>query len=296
MFREWPLVAFTILGQTAAGIGLLVLLPLALSNGDLWNARGRETVLMILAVVFGLLVLAALLSFFHLGHPFRARRVLANLRTSWLSREILFELAFLAFVALAFVLVRTGNTQGLFFKTVLGGAALAGSLFLVSMGKLYMLESVPSWDFAYTGISFFLTALTLGAMATAWITGAPTGNPNSYFSTLWTVAFFFIAGDVFFAAILTPRYGLAGFRPGPSLRPPASAPRMLHFGRLAFLAGGLILIVLAMGVDIPGALNVQKDVARHMGRPLLTLAFVLVLMGEVAGRFFFYGLAGRPGD
>jgi anaerobic dimethyl sulfoxide reductase subunit C len=296
MLREWPLVAFTILGQTAAGISLLVFLPLALSDGDRWNARGREAVLMIIAVVFALLVVAALLSFFHLRHPFRARRVLANLRTSWLSREILFELAFMGFAALAFVLVRTGNTQSLFFKAGLSGAALAGILFLLSMGKLYRLESVPSWDSAYTGISFFLTAVTLGAMATAWITGAPTGDPSSLFSTLWTAAFYLIAADIFFAAILTPRYGLAGFRPGPSLRPPANAPRILHFGRLAFLAGGLILIVLAMEADVSKALNAHKDIASHVERPLLTLAFLLVLMGQVAGRFLFYGLVRRPGD
>ena len=68
----------------------------------------------------------------------------------------------------------------------MAAAALAAILFLVSMGRLYVLESVPSWDPAYIGISFFLTTVSLGAMATAWATGSPLGDTRSYFSALWS--------------------------------------------------------------------------------------------------------------
>ncbi len=299
MLKEWPLVAFTILGQMAVGMSLFIFLPMALSAELSWNAQSREMALLVLGLIFGLLMVAAALSFFHLRHPLRARRVLANFRTSWLSREILFELAFAALVALAFVLVWTGNVQGLLFKAVMAGAALAGILFLVSMGKLYMLESVPSWNSVYTVTSFLLTAVILGAMATAWLTGSPPGNPYLFYSLLWTAAFWFLVADILFAAFLTPRYGILGFRPGPSLRPLTSAPRFLHFGRLALLAGGLVLLVLAAEASLGSFGDLSFAHPTVLGSPerlLLTLAFVLVFLGEIAGRFLFYGLVPRAGD
>jgi anaerobic dimethyl sulfoxide reductase subunit C (anchor subunit) len=300
MLKEWPLVAFTILGQMAVGMSLSMFPLMALSAEISWNAQSREKALLVLGLIFGLLMVAAALSFFHLRHPLRARRVLANLRTSWLSREIFFELVLIVLVALAFVLVRTRNADGLFFRVVMAGAAIAGILFLVSMSKLYTLESVPSWDPVYTGISFLLTTVTLGTMATALVTGSPTGNPNSYLSTLWSLAFYFIAADIFLATFLTPRFGIVGPRPGPSLRPPARAPRSFHFGRLAFLAGGLVLLVLAAEASLsgsPGDLSLTHPlVLGRAERQLLTLASALVLLGEVVGRFLFYGLVLRPGD
>jgi len=284
MLKEWPLVAFTILSQMAVGAYLLLCPLLFLSPaGTSWKPTARAMVLVVWGMTWGLSAIAAGLSFFHLHHPFRAHRVLANLRTSWLSREIFFELAFVAFVALAFGLVWTGQTTGPFLRVVMAAAALAGILFLVSMGKLYMLGSVPPWDAAYVGASFFLTVLILGAMAAAWVTGSPGGEEWSYLSALWTAASFFIAADILFAAFVTPVFGLAGYRPKPSLRPPARIPLALHLGRLAFLAGGLLLIVPAVSGDVPGGLR-------------LPLAFALVLAGEIAGRFLFYGLAPRPGD
>ena len=301
MLKEWPLVAFTIAGQTAIGAFLLLLPLLVLSPaGSAWNPTARGKVVVVWGMAFGLVAIAAGLSLFHLRHPFRAHRALANFRTSWLSREIFFELAFMAFVALAFVLVLTGHSAGPFVRAVMAAAALAGILFLVSMSKLYMLESVPPWDSASTGMSFFLTTAILGAMATAWVTGSPLGDARSYLSALWTASFYFTTADVVFAVFMTPVYGIVGYRPTPSLRPPQRAARPLYLGRLALLAGGLFLIVLAMAADVPGASVSAGSAPMEMaaGRPgtLLTLAFVLVLTSEVAGRFLFYGLVPRPGD
>ncbi|MGB8958468.1 MAG: DmsC/YnfH family molybdoenzyme membrane anchor subunit [Candidatus Aminicenantales bacterium] len=290
MLKEWPLVAFTIAGQTAVGAFLLVFPLLVLSPAETaWSSTARGKVLVIWGMTFGLVAIAAGLSFFHLHHPFRAHRTLANFRTSWLSREIFFELAFIALLALALVLVVTGRTAGPFIRAVMAAAALAAILFLVSMGRLYALESVPSWDPAYIGISFFLTAVSLGAMATAWATGSPLGT-GSYFSALWSASFYFIAADAVFAAFVTPVYGIVGYRPTPSLRPPVRGSRLLFFGRLALLAGGVFVLIMVMSRD-----EIIAGAGTGSG-PLLTLAFALVLASEVAGRFLFYGFAPRPGD
>jgi anaerobic dimethyl sulfoxide reductase subunit C (anchor subunit) len=290
MLKEWPLVAFTILGQTAVGLGLFVLLPVCLSGGFRGSGPSREALFPALALILGLLVAASALSFFHLRHPLRARRVLANFRTSWLSREIFFELALMGLLALAFVLVWTENGAGLFFRLVAGAAVLAGISFLVSMSKLYMLETLAPWKTASTMISFSLTALTLGAIAAAWIVRSAAGDRASGLPGLLGASLLFIAVDIFTAALLTPFYGALASRPEPTLRPPARTLRLLHLGRVTLLALASVLLALSVLPDGLGA-----SVTPGSG-PVLSAAFVLVLAAEVAGRFLFYGLVPRPGD
>ena len=284
MLKEWPLVAFTIAGQMAVGVFLLFNVPFLLDMA-LPAAGRRGTWLVSMALVVALLVLAALVSFFHLHHPFRARYALSNLRTSWLSREILFELGFMALVVLAGLLAWSRPTGNGLVLGVLAAACLAGGLFLVSMAKLYMLPTLPVSSDAYTPLSFFLTALILGAMATELIAR----GPGSFHLPLLFIAFIFVAVEILLAIFIAPRHGIYGFRPGPSLRPTDESPRLLHWGRLALLAAGLVLIGLKMMGGFPFGLG--------DGRPglALILAFAAVLTGEIAGRFLFYGLLVRPG-
>ena len=288
MLKEWPLVAFTVAGQAAVGIFLFAGLPFFLSVGAGGNAAARETQLNVLAVVLGLLAVAALLSFFHLYHPFRARRVLTNLRTSWLSREIFFELGFMALVAFGAFLAWKRPAEGILLKGILAAAGLAGILFILSMSKLYMLQTVPPWNQAYTPLSFFMTSLSLGALAAALVraSGADTPSRSGAFILL---SFIFAAAEAALAFLVAPGHGVFGYRSGPSLRPPAEAHRTLHLARLALLLMGLALIRGAMVAGEGGGIGGLR------GNGLLPVALALVLAGQVAGRFLFYGLFGRPG-
>jgi len=288
MLKEWPLVAFTIAGQMAVGIFLLVAVPLLLFAGADAGASAHETGLAVLAVVLGLLIAAALLSFFHLHHPFRARRVLTNLRTSWLSREIFFELGFMAFVAFGALLSWRRPAEGILLKGILAAAGLAGILFILSMSKLYMLQTVPPWNQAYTPLSFFMTSLSLGALAAALVraSGADTPSRSGAYILL---AFVFVAAEAALSFLIAPGHGVFGYRPGPSLRPPAEAHRTLHLARLALLLMGLALI---RGAMVAGEGRAASGLG---GNGLLAVALALVLAGQVAGRFLFYGLFGRPG-
>jgi anaerobic dimethyl sulfoxide reductase subunit C (anchor subunit) len=213
---------------------------------------------------------------------------LSNLRTSWLSREIFFELGFMGLVALAIVLALTGVAQGGLFKGVMAAAGLAGVLFLLSMSKLYMLQTVPAWNLAYTPLSFVMTALTLGAMAAALLLDIGAGERFPCGDVL-TLSFFLVAAEIVLSLLFATGHGICGPRPGPSLRPPAETPRLLHLGRLALLTAGLVLIGAAMG---PG--DGRAASGSGVGG-VLAGAFVLVLAGQVAGRFLFYGLIARTG-
>jgi anaerobic dimethyl sulfoxide reductase subunit C (anchor subunit) len=293
MWKEWPLVAFTIAGQMAVGVFLLAGIPLALAPLRLISqpdAATRGLWIALLALVLALLAAAALVSFFHLHHHLRARYVLSNLRTSWLSREIFFELGFMALVALAVFLLWRRPMDVVLLKTVLFAAGFAGIMFLGSMSKLYMLPTAPAWNQAYTPLSFIMTALTLGAMAIALFIDVLVGG-RQIFGYLLLLSFPLVGAKIVFPLFIAPGHGIYGPRSGPSLRPPAETSRRLHLGRLALRSAGLVLIGAAIMTR-----DVEYRVATGSGvTGLLAVAFVLVLASEVAGRFLFYGLLTRPG-
>src|SRR5512140_3085429 len=100
---EWALIVFTILMQLAVG-ALLVLQVLRTvivrQNGEAAN-RLPDLALFALVPIVGVALLASL---FHLANPIGAPRALANIGTSWLSREILLSVLFgLLVVTVAFL-------------------------------------------------------------------------------------------------------------------------------------------------------------------------------------------------
>jgi anaerobic dimethyl sulfoxide reductase subunit C (anchor subunit) len=286
MGGEWPLVAFTITGQLAVGAYLFLGVPIyfGLSDAAGWLGGGGRPGFLL--AVLGLLAVATVLSFFHLHHPVKAYRTLVNLGRSWLSREILSLLFFATTVGVLAVYERRriggpGLGKALF---IVGG--LAGLLFLLSMSKLYMLPSVPTWNRLYTPLSFFLTSAVLGACAAVFLLSLPREDPSAARPFL-TLALCGLAASFLNAALLAPVHGVCGVKPLPSLRPPGFGPSLLHAVRLSSLvAGGVILAaVLATGGG-------RGPAAEHTPA-ILAGVFVLAAASEVSGRFLFYGLSGR---
>jgi len=288
MLKEWPLVAFTVLGQTAVGVFWFFHLPF-LVRGRAPGPDWRVAWLIILGLTVLLMVLAAFASLFHLHHPARARRALGNVRSSWLSREILFELAFGALLVSAAALSAFRDPGPGLRWGLLTAAGLAGALFLLSMTKLYMLPAVPVWRGIYTPLAFLSTTLVIGAVATELAVRVIAG-PGVFAIDLAAVALVLIAGEIVLAALAAPRHGLRGVSPGPSLRPAGVPPRGLHRARLALLAAGFIAIAIDRGSGASSIINERG------ASPALLLAFLFVLAGEAAGRFHFYGLVASPGD
>jgi anaerobic dimethyl sulfoxide reductase subunit C (anchor subunit) len=288
MLKEWPLVAFTIAGQTAVGVFVVFHLPF-LVRGRLPGSGWRLTWIVTLAIVVSLTAAAAFASLFHLRHPLRARYALSNLRSSWLSREILFELAFGGLVVLEgwLAYVRPAS-RGLLWP-VIAAAGSAGLLFIASMAKLYMLPALPVWNGGYTPLSFFLTTFVLGALGTELIVRAVAG-PGAFDLDLTKIALILVVVEIGLAASSAPGQGLFGVRPGRSLRPEDGSPRLLHPVRIALLAAGVAFLVLDIATGGNAIMN-----ERGLG-PAPLLASVFVLAGEVAGRLHFYGLVPRPGD
>jgi hypothetical protein len=137
-----PLVAFTLLGQAAAGIAVLSLVTGPLDASML--------------VALGLLIaVAALASLFHLGHASRAWRAPANAGRSALSREVVA----LGLFAAAWLHAWFGPDWG---RVTL---ALAGMALVHAMTEVYAIDAVPGWTRWRNRAAFAASALLLGLVA-----------------------------------------------------------------------------------------------------------------------------------
>jgi len=128
--KEWPLICFTLLSQTAVGaFWTWAAFFLVMGNTGGPGEFGFLTI-PVLTAIGAVLSLAAAISFFHLGKLWRAVFVLNNLGRSWLSREILFELTFLFLIALLGLLEWLGVGPPFVIIGLVALAAVIGFLFL----------------------------------------------------------------------------------------------------------------------------------------------------------------------
>lgn len=119
----------------------------------------------LLLFILLMIVVGAAASFFHLGTPTDAWRSLANLQTSWLSREILFTVLFGAAVVVTIGLEQFYVGNAALRGLAAWSAAALGVVMVYSMGRVYLLRTVGAWNSPLTLLSFFAAALLLGALA-----------------------------------------------------------------------------------------------------------------------------------
>jgi DMSO reductase anchor subunit len=160
--KELPLVAFTLITQMAVGLVLLRVL-LWPPSADTSAGSGQGEWIAALAMLIVAIALAAL----HLGHPLGAIRMLTNLGSSWLSREIL---GFGLFGVLLALIVLGGPALADGWLARL--AALVGLAALLATAMTYALPSVPALSRAVTLVYFLLSAWVLGVAGATYFAGA----------------------------------------------------------------------------------------------------------------------------
>jgi len=260
--REGSLVAFTLLTQAAVGTcwALLVVRPSAPATGAL----------LLVSFVAALAGLGA--SFLHLGRPSNAWRALGNLRTSWLSREIILASAFTGALAASVVLSRWPVAAGSWTSLPEWAAAALGLALVWSMAMAYRLRTVPAWNGWTTTAAFFASALGLGAFAAAAVLGSG--------RLALAALLFHLAGLV--STLLWLRRLSSGSRAERGIfRQIAEERRRLLFARF-----GLSALVLAFG--LAALLSPASPWP-------LALACLLAFAAEGAGRSLFYEARVRVG-
>lgn len=295
--REWALLAFTILGQTAAGLMIIIMVVRAYIARKTGNQSADQLTNRALYWVVPIMAVAFLASLLHLGSPMNILGALPNLGTSWLSREVIIGVAFVVFAVLyTFLQWRKTGSAGI--RNIIGWiTAVLAVAYVYAMSMVYMIPTQPSWNTLATPLMFLTGSLLLGALAMAMalvsLQAGFDGQASELSHTILKglaitsiilLGIQFVVLPVYMAYLST--QGTAALE---------SLNMMINsYG--ALLAFRLFLIFAGAGVL---AVYLYRD-ASILGKEeaMVTLAyssFFLVLFSEVLGRFIFYATHYRIG-
>lgn len=284
--NEWPLVFFTILSQLSLGI-ILSGLVLWFSVKESHPPAVAELRRLIITIAMGSMGIALILSFLHLASPLHSVYALSNTGTSWLSREIILASMFFVSLFLCFTSMRYNVPHRDMISYLYLASLIVGVFYVWSMSKLYMIPTVPAWNTPATAVTFFNTALLLGAGVVMIIVAisARTGTAEMN-RQLHTVLFMLIAASVFIhlANVLWLKPDLlttAGSFPPPEL------PAWIKAGQAIFLMIGFSILTYWFAFLLP---KTGGDVS-----VLVYVAFGCLLLASIAERYLFYASYYRIG-
>ena len=246
-----------------------------------WNSR--YLTFPFFAAIVIVLGVAAAVSLFHLGRPGRAIFALSNLKDSWLSREILFELLFIALTACLALLISVKTYRPTLIRILLVLAGGASVLFFVCMSRIYMMRTVPAWRGFYTPLSFLGSTLLLGSLGAAssydWLLDLGR-RVRPFLDASAVIALAAVVLILFTIFLFSPGLGL--FRPKKAtlLELPPSKMYPALIVRLVFLLGAVLFCFLY---------------GKSHTSWLLTPAFLCAAAAEGAGRYLFYAVRSRLG-
>ncbi|HEY3365883.1 MAG TPA: DmsC/YnfH family molybdoenzyme membrane anchor subunit [Symbiobacteriaceae bacterium] len=282
---ELPLLLFTLLVQMALGAVLLAaVLPFRLAR----RGAGAESDLLVrrlLCWAVPALVLAMALSLSHLGTPGGAYRAIFNLKTSWLSREILFSGLF----TLVAMLAAWAHWKGKSSRVLIWFSLLCGIVTVYSMARLYQMTIKPAWMTFFTPVSFFTAALMLGVATGALVLLGSLGRGQVSAET-----FGLLLGDLVAtgAVVLVVQLVSVPFYVGVLSRGPRAAQAALHllFGQYGTALGGRLGAgVLGVGVLTCGwYLLTRKESKPVSVAGLVYLSVAGIVTAEVLARVLFY--------
>jgi anaerobic dimethyl sulfoxide reductase subunit C (anchor subunit) len=302
---EFALVIFTIAAQMSVGAFLVLGGVHFFATRYAGIEEADKLSDLALLAIGPVLVLGLIVSFLHLGNPINAWRAITNIATSWLSREILFGILFAGSGFLfAFIQWRKIGSPALRNIVALVTAVFGVGL-VVSMAMVYYtLPSVPAWNHWATLALFFSTTILLGALAisAAFVIGygylqrrgqAETEKQREILAiTLRWMALIAVL-ILGFQFIVLPLY--MGFLAvsGPTAQKSAEILVVEH-GLL--FAMRLLLIFLGAGIFSLFVYVVARSSKNIRLMSALTVtAFILVVAGELLGRYLFYASFVRIG-
>ncbi|MDU2478712.1 MAG: DmsC/YnfH family molybdoenzyme membrane anchor subunit [Klebsiella sp.] len=269
-WHEWPLMIFTVFGQCVAG-GFIVM-ALALMTGNL----SREQEQRVVGSMFGLWVLMGIgfiASTMHLGSPLRAFNSLNRVGASSLSNEIASGAIFFAVGGIGWLLAVC--------KKLPAGLRSLWLIVTMVLGVIFVWMMV--WYTVWTPLSFFLT-LFIGGPLLGYLLLRVAGVDGWALRLLPVVTLLALLASI--VVVLMQGSELATIRSSIQ-QASALVPDygLLMAWRMVLLALALALLALALACWCVPQIRGRKPAVS-----LLSLAFVLVLAGEMIGRGVFYGL------
>lgn len=276
--EEWPLMLFTLLTQFAVGTYIFLVVIRALSN-----KLGKEKCIKLtglgMTVVGPVMLVALILSLFHLGTPSGAYRAILNWDSSWLSREIIFAGTFFVLWLIGYLLERKGS-----WSQVLGWInSIVGVVAIFSMSSIYAATIMPAWTDFNTYLSFFGTTIVFGAAGTVLFLLHSKEESESVVPVLKVTGIIGIAAIVL-QLIYLPIYA-SGLAAGGAVG--VESLSILSDNYLYTTIFRWILTVGGLAIILYGVFRTTMTKALYQWT---AFALVLVVAGEFLGRLIFYAM------
>lgn len=271
--HEWPLMFFTVIGQSVAGA--FVMMVAVLLSGKLSADLNRR----VHYSMFGLWLLMGigfLLSTIHMGSPLRAFNAFNRLGASSLSNEIASGALFFALGGLYWLLAVLNKMPAALGKLWLIVVMVLAAVFIVAIPRVYQIETVPTWNNSYTIINFVLTAFLGGPILAALLLRIARFDLQCIRRV---PALSIVALLVSVAVAISQGFDLASIET-PVQRAVDLVP---DYGILMDIK----IVAIAMGLGC----WIMPLVARRNPSVLnMIIGFLFVFVGEIVGRGVFYGL------
>ncbi|OAT77862.1 dimethyl sulfoxide reductase [Mangrovibacter phragmitis] len=273
-WSEWPLMLFTVLGQCVAG-GFIVMALVLLCTSPGAERQKRVTLAMLgLWVLMGIGFIASMM---HLGSPMRAFNSLNRIGASALSNEIASGSLFFAIGGIGWLLAVVNKLSQPLRTLWLVVTMVLGVVFVWMMVRVYnTIDTVPTWYSIWTGLRFFLTML-MGGPLLGYLLLRIVGVEGWGMRLLPAVSLVALLGSAVVAVMQGSELATihSSVQQAQALVP--------QYG--ALMAWSLLLLAAALVCWVVPQLK-----GYYPAVPVLSLAFVLVLVGELISRGVFYGL------
>ncbi len=256
--------------------GGFIVLAVALLNGNL-NREQQHRLVMSMFGLWVLMGIGFIASTLHLGSPMRAFNSLNRVGASSLSNEIASGALFFAVGGLGWLLAALKKLPTGLRNLWLIVTMVLGVVFVWMMVRVYnTIDTVPTWYSVWTPMSFFLT-LFIGGPLLGFLLLRVAGVDGWAMRLLPAVSLLALAVSTVVALLQGAELATihSSIQQASTLVPEYGS---LMAWRVALLAVALVCWI------VPQLKGYQPAL------PLLSLAFLLVLAGELIGRGVFYGL------
>ncbi|MBP6120815.1 MULTISPECIES: DmsC/YnfH family molybdoenzyme membrane anchor subunit [Providencia] len=271
--HEWPLMFFTVIGQSVAGA--FIVMAAVLLSGKLSPELNRK----VHYSLFGLWLLMGigfLLSTLHMGTPLRAFNAFNRLGASPLSNEIASGALFFALGGLYWLLAVLNKMPAALGKLWLVVVAVLAIVFVVATFRVYQISTVPTWNNHYTMFNFVLTAF-LGGPILAALLMRVAGFDLQCIRRVPAISVIALLASA--AVAVSQGFDLASIETSVQ----RATDLVPNYGFLMDIK----IVAVAMGL---GCWIMPMIAKRNPSVLSLGVGVLLVLAGEIIGRGVFYGL------
>lgn len=277
--EEWPLMMFSLISQLAIGTFIMLVFARQLLRREDQKLAADVTNFGFLAVG-GIMVVALICSIFHLGTPLGAYRAILNLRTSWLSREIVTASAFLFLWLASYLSYKTGKDRNMLAVVTM----VMGLLLVFTMASIYSHSVRPAWTNINTFIAFYGTTFSLGSLgAISFISYQAVKADLS----AQVVAVLRKISLVTIVAVLVPLVYFPFYVTSLAAASQVGAlSAQILLGDYRILIGVRVVTLLVAVILAVCSLRKQTN---KISINWIYLAFSLAVVGEFLGRYAFYG-------